>query len=97
LKIETLKEYLYKNNYYQTIINQMADIKRPFNIEQLTLVGIRQNVYPTIICKICRGKLTDVCVECENKDLTHKIDCKVQKNKNDYYHKHCLDNSKISK
>lgn len=75
----------------------MANVKASFQIEQLTLVGIRQNVYPVATCLICRGNLTDVCVKCVGRDMSYKIDCKVAKEDENYYHQHCLTNAKLIK
>jgi hypothetical protein len=77
----------------------MASVQT-FQVEQLTLVGVRHNVYPQETCGICRGSLNNVCVECHDKELAYKVDCKVIKveesDKNAvHYHGHC--HGKMSK
>lgn len=60
-----------------------------FELVWLTPVGFKQPIYPHENCRLCRGPLIEVCVDCKQ---TKSDTCIVisDTNSNSYYHEHCF-------
>lgn len=57
-----------------------------FKMIDFSPIGFKQINYPVQFCSLCRGKLTDVCGACFEKNITK---CDVINTDDTYYHLHC--------
>jgi len=59
---------------------------RIFKLTSFSPIGFKIPNYPVDMCLVCRGPLTEVCMDCSEKN---KEECPVVLVEETHYHRHC--------